>query len=130
MLIYFIYITEKYIVKYYRLCLWLDWWCIFIVVRFQSSNWNVKKSQYLWNKYIIPWKLLERFLFSRCNIAMHQKCLWMRKKNTSLVHCTHSFVFLMHRNSWMKSEVHNFHGIISISIREFPRRLGFPIQRW
>ena len=75
--------TEIYTLKYYRSCLWLDKRCIFIGVRRQSLNWNLKKSQFVWNKNIIPWKVFERFYSP---VAMHQK--------------THSFAALARWYFW------------------------------
>ena len=50
-----------------------------------------KISVWMIYKNIIPLKVLERLLFIRCNAS----------KNP-LVRFAHSFVFLMHRNSWIK----------------------------
>ena len=40
-----------------------------------SNLWNVsvsrKKSQYGWNKYLIPWKVLKKFLFTRHQVVTH-----------------------------------------------------------
>ena len=75
--------------NYFRSCVGLVK-VVFSVVRFQSLKWSVKKSQNIWNKNFMPWKLLERYLFTRHDAA---------KK--SLLRCAHSLGFLMYRNSWI-----------------------------
>ena len=75
--------------NYFRSCVWLVN-VVFSVVRFQSLSWSVKKSQNVWSKNFMPWKLLERYLFTRHDAA---------KK--SLLRCAHSLGFLMYRNSWI-----------------------------
>lgn len=75
--------------NYFRSCVWLVN-VVFSVVRFQSLNWSVKKSRNIWNKNFMPWKLLERYLFTRHDAP---------KK--SLLRRTHSLGFLMYRNSWI-----------------------------
>ena len=75
--------------NYFRSCVWLLN-VVFSVVRFQSLSWSVKKSQNVWNKNFMPWKLLKRYLFTRHDAA---------KK--SLLRCAHSLGFLMYRNSWI-----------------------------
>lgn len=71
--LYFIQI-EIYTVKYCHLYLWLEERCISTVVCFQMCHSLRKKSQYVGNENIIPWKVVK------------------------LV----NFFFLMHRNSWIK----------------------------
>ena len=63
-----------------------------------------RKHLSTYKKNNIPWKVLGQFLFTCCDAS----------KN-SLVRCAHSFVLLMHRNSWITTFVRTFHGIISIS---------------
>ena len=87
---YFIH-TEIYTVKYYHSCSIGRAEYFQSVVLSQSLNLKVKKSLCVWNKNIIPWKVIGRF-FSLA--TMHQK--------NSLVHCAHKFIFLVHRNSWIK----------------------------
>ena len=42
-----------------------------------SNPWNVsvskKKSQCVWNKNVIPWKVLEQFLFTRCDASKNER---------------------------------------------------------
>ena len=91
---YFIH-TEIYTVKYYRSCLWLDERCIFTGVCPKSLNWNLKKSQFVWNKNIIKTyhgKCLNDFYSL---VAMHQK-------THSFPALTRWFFFLILRNSCIK----------------------------
>ena len=87
---------EIFTLKFYHWCLWLDEWFIFTVICFQSLKCVCQegKSQHVWNKNIIPWEVLNWFLFMSCNTS----------KN-SLVSCAHSFVFfnalqLLNKNCW------------------------------
>ena len=64
---YFIH-TEIHTVKYYRSCLWLDERCIFTVVCFQTLNWDVKKSQYIWNKIRIDWASVRYLVCTECSV--------------------------------------------------------------
>ena len=70
---YFIH-TEIYIVKYYHSC------SIGRAVYFQSAvlsqslNLKVKKSLYVWNKNIIPWKVIGRFFFTCYNASKKLTC--------------------------------------------------------
>ena len=82
-ILYFIH-TQIFIVKHYRSRLWLDEQCILAAVLFQSLNWNVKKSRFVWSKNFIPWEALERFLFAYCDAS----------KN-SLFRCAQSLVFFV-----------------------------------
>ena len=82
---YFIY-TKIYTVKLHHSCLWLDQQCIFM----GSSLFPIfelkceKICQYVWNKNIIPWKVLEWFLFTSCDTA----------KNSLICHARFFFFFL------------------------------------
>ena len=81
---YFIY-TKIYTVKLHHSCLWLDQQCIFM----GSSLFPIfelkceKICQYVWNKNIIPWKVLEWFLFTSCDTA----------KNSLICHAHFFFSF-------------------------------------
>lgn len=101
-------------VKCYRSFLWLDELHIFAVIRFQSVNTNAKKSQYVSNKNIILWKVVERLLFPHCVASKNPRVGW-----------THSFVFLMHRNLRIKSFARTFHEIISLYLMFF-----YSFQSW
>ena len=75
---------------------WMNDINIFTVICFQSLKCVCQegKSQHVWNKNIIPWEVLNWFLFMSCNAS----------KN-SLVSCAHSFVFfnalqLLNKNCW------------------------------
>lgn len=83
----------------------LNEWYIFTVICFQSLKCVCQegKSQHVWNKNIIPWEVLNWFLFMSCNAS----------KN-SLVSCAHSFVFFNALQLLNKIVGVHFHGTISM----------------
>ena len=97
---YFIH-TEIHSVKDYRSCLWLDERCIFIVVCFQTLNWDVKKSQYIWNKIRTDWASVKYLVYTECSVLNDILIIyiwtqihtdWNEIYTDSLVHCARSFV--------------------------------------
>ena len=97
---YFIH-TEIHSVKDYRSCLWLDERCIFTVVCFQTLNWDVKKSQYIWNKIRTDWASVRYLVCTECSVLNEILIIyiwtqihtdWYKIHTDSLVHCAHSFV--------------------------------------
>ena len=116
--------TEIHSVKDYRSSLGFDERCIFIVVCFQTLNWDVKKSQYVWNKIRTDWASVKYLVCTEFSVLNDILIIyiwtqihtdWSEIYADSLVHCARLFVlFLWFATCKLKSFVHSFHGIISV----------------